>query len=375
MTDDRIQKGLEHDARITKQRVPENMTGDEIKAVAASLRAFMNEHGLSQGKVAALLGVDRSMVGAFVGRRGYRGNVQKLAKKIVNLINSVDRKCRQARHGAYVETAVAKKIFTLVTQTEAFSISEGKVGIIIGDGGHGKSVCLRQFAEANKNTMYIELDATMSSTAIFGEIAKRLKLNSSGTVAAICKRVVGGLKCRNVIVILDEASSLEVKQLNQLRQIVVVKGRCPLILAGNGDLLKTVIQRSSKCGYESLDQLTSRVMAVLNLDELASDRDGGLYTAEEIRKLYEFGGLRLTTDAVGTLRRICKTPKSGRLRTCSHIITALHTSGAVREKGYIDGKTIVAAINQLHLPVMVRLPFTGDTMTESEAGQAIAAAG
>ena len=236
-------------------------------------------------------------------------------------------------------------------------------------------MCLREFAEANKNSIYIELDAMMSSTAIFGEIAKRLKVNVSGTVAAISKRVANGLKCKNMIVILDEASSLSVKQLNQLRQIIVVKGRCPLVLAGNADLLKTVMQRSAKRGYESLDQLTSRVMAVLNLDELSSDKDGGLYTAEEIRKLYEFGGLRLTPDAVDTLRLICRTPKSGRLRTCSHIIAALHTSGAVRDLGYINGKIIIAAIEQLGLPVKVRLSFTSGIMAEAEAGQAIATAG
>jgi hypothetical protein len=90
-------------------------------------------------------------------------------------------------------------------------------------------------------------------------------------------------------------------------------------------------------------------MSVLNLDELASERDGGLYTPDDIRKLYEHGGIRL--------RHICKTPKSGRLRMCSNIIAALYTANVVRERGYIDAAFIISAIQQLQLPVQARLPL------------------
>jgi len=371
MTDKNIQKGLEYDARVVKERVPEQVTDDEIKRVKASLRVFMAEYKLSRGKVAEMLGVSSTMVYHFLGK-GYKGNLRKLINKIINLINSVDRKGRPEKQKPFVQTKIAKLIGTLITQAEAFSIDEGTIGLIIGDGGHGKSLCMRQYAKANHNSIYIELDDTMSSTSIFAEIARRLKVNVSSHMATMTRRIISALKCRNLIIMLDEASGLTVKQLNQLRQIIVVKSRCPLILAGNSDLLKTVIQRTTRRGHESLDQFTSRLMAVLNLDELASDKDGPVYTAADIRNLYEYGGIRLTSDAVSTLKRICETPKSGRLRTCSHIIAALHTAKVVGEKGYIDTAMVLSAIEQLQLPIKEWLPLVvAEDVMESHAGDKV----
>ena len=373
MKDTKIYKSLERDARLVKERVPEQVTDEEIKRVKASLRLFMAEYDLSRGKVAEMLGVSGTMVYHFLGK-GYKGNLRKLINNIINLINSVDRKGRSEKQRPFVKTKIAKLIGTLITQAEAFSIDEGTIGLIIGDGGHGKSLCMRQYAKANHNSIYIELDDTMSSTSIFAEIARRLKVNISSSMAPMTRRIISALKCRNLIIMLDEASGLTVKQLNQLRQIIVVKSRCPLILAGNSDLLKTVMQRTTKQGYESLDQFTSRLMAVLNLDVLASDRDGPLYTAEDIRKLYEYGGIRLTSDAVDTLKRISRTPKSGRLRTCSHIITALHTAKAVDEKGFIDKAMILSAIEQLQLPVKSWLPLAiAEDVSESDSDKKVVA--
>lgn len=359
-----VGQGLEQDAELIKKRIPEELTEDAIREVADSLQAFMRENDLSRGKVAELLGVSRTMVSQFIGK-GYTGNVARLVNKVVRLINSTDKKQRHGQYVGYVETTVAKQIGALVTQTEAFSTDEGRIGLIIGDGGHGKSICLRAYVEANQNTVYLELDATMSSRYIFAEIARSLKIGVGGATALVARRIAQTLKCRNLIVIIDEASSLTVKQLNQLRQVIVVKGRCPLILAGNQQLQQTVMQRRTTREHESLDQFTSRLMCVLNLDESASDRNGGLYTAEDIRKLYEYGGIRLTGDAVATLRSICRTPKSGRLRTCSHIIAALHTANLVVEHSCITGGLIISAIEELQLPVKVWLPvMAGGGLTD-----------
>ena len=368
-----VKQGLERDAEVIKERVPDELTEDAVREVVSSLRAFMRENDVSQGRTAELLGVSQTMVSDFLGK-GYKGNVGKLVNKVVQLINSTDRKRR--RHGGFVETTIAKQIGALITQTEAFSIDEGRIGLIIGDGGHGKSLCLREYVKANKNTVYLELDATMRSHHIFADLARELKVNASGATAVVAKRIADALRCRNIIVIIDEASSLDVKQLNQLRQVIAVKGRCPLVLAGNQQLQQTVMQQRTKREHESLDQFTSRLMGILNLDEIASDRDGGLYTAEDIRKLYEYGGIRLTGDAVSTLRSICRTPKSGRLRTCSHIVAALHTSGPVLAEGSIDAQVIISAIEQLSLPVKVWLPImTGRGTADDEQGISTAKAG
>jgi len=355
MKDNLIQQGLEQDARRVKERILMAAQDEKIQAAATDLKIFMKEHNWTQGYVAAKLGVSTAVINQFLKSK-YKGKLDELVNKVTNLLESLERKQRHAKNKPFIETSVAKKIHTLITQTEAFSDDEGKIGLLIGDGGHGKSHCLREYAKANRNTVYVELDDAMNPTTMFNEIAERLGIMENGSLAIITRRLIEHLRNRHIIIILDEAAGLRVKQLNQLRQIIVVKCKCPLILAGNVDLLKTIMQPTTYRGHESLDQFTSRLMCILNLDDQASNKDGGLYTPDDIRKLYEYGKIRLTSDAVKTLRKICKTPKTGRLRTCSHLIAALHTAGVVNKTGQIDSELILAAIEQLDLPVRTRLP-------------------
>jgi len=374
MTDKNIQQGLENDARVVKERIPMNLTKQKADNVAKSLREFIDERDWTRKKVARMLDVGETKLSLFLnGKYEATKGLEELINKGVNLINSYNRKERRVRNKPYIETTVAVKISTLIKQTESFSDDEGKIGLIVGDGGHGKSHCMRQFAEANKNALYVELDDAMTSTLMFAEIAARLNIDSSGSLASVTRRLIENLQNRYIIIMLDEASSLRVKQLNQLRQIIVIKSRCPLILAGNRHLLDTVMQPTTRRGFESLDQFTSRLMAVLDLDAKASAKDGGLYTPADIRKLYEYGGIRLTTDAVGTLRKISKAPRSGRLRTCGHIIAALHISNHedVIKKKQINAELIRAAIDQLDLPVKVRLPLATETGDEQEEAAAV----
>ncbi len=350
-----LQKSLEADARLVDEFWPEQPTPADVQRVAEALKQLMADHEYTAAQVGKWIGYSATTIRLFV-RGAYHGDAMTVAGKAVGLINGVRRKDRRTGNHVFIETAVARKIFTLVTQTEAFCDSEGRIGLLIGDGGHGKSYCLQEYAKGSRNAAFVMLDATMSSKMIFGAIASAIKVDPSGSLAAVSDRLGKSLRERHVIVLLDEASSLSVKHLDQLRQVVVVRGGCPLILAGNGDLLRTVNQSSERQGYESLDQFRSRLMATCNLDELASDDGGGLYTVEDVRRLYDFGGLRLTADAVNTLRSFCRTPKSGRLRTCTHIIAALHTAQEIAAAGYIDRAAILSAITALQLPVSHWLP-------------------
>lgn len=350
-----ISKGLEQDARRVKERILMGAQHEKAQQAAASLKSFMEDHNWTQAGVAKKLGISTAVINQFLQNK-YQGNLDEITNKVINLLNSFDRKDRRVKNKPFIDTTVAKEIHTLITQTEAFSEDEGKVGLLIGDGGHGKSHCLREYARVNRNTVYVELDDAMNPTTMFNEIADKLGINTVGSLAAITRQLIKYLEDRHIIIILDEASHLRVRQLSQLRQIIAVKCKCPLILSGNRDLLKTIMQPTTRRGYESLDQFTSRLMKTLNLDDKASDKDGGLYTIKDIRNLYEYGGIRLTKDAVNTLRNICKTPQAGRLRTCSLLVAALHTAKVVSETGQIDSDCVLAAIDQLDLPIKHRLP-------------------
>jgi DNA transposition AAA+ family ATPase len=373
--DKSIQEGLEQDARRVQERMPDKMTKQVILDVRLRLQEFLARPGWSQKKVGQAVGFrDGSVISSFL-KSNYKGDVEGLVKKLHRLMESNARRERRPHKKEFIQTAVAKQILAVIEETEAFSDEqEGKIGLIIGDSGHGKSRCLRHYANVNQNSIYVELDDGMTSTMMFAEIAKKLHLNDSGSRAAITRRLIEALQNRHIIIMLDETSLLSARELNLLRQIIVVKSRCPLILAGNRQLVNTVMQPTTKQGGESLDQFTSRLMCILDLDAMADNKDGGLYTTEDIRKLYEYGGIRLTRDAVQMLRKITKTPRSGRQWTCSIIIVACHLSKKVQKAGRIDSIFIISAIKQLRLPVKERLPVVIEEVSEEEQEKKPAAA-
>jgi len=344
--------------------MPEKMTQQAIVDVALRVRDLMGKEEWSLRRVAEMIDVSRSTLSLFM-RGKYKGDSKSIAAKLHQLLESCARRTRTPCGKAFVETTIAKEILDLILHADKFSNEqEGKIGVVIGDSGHGKSTCLRQYAEVNKNTVYVELHDAMTSAMVFAAIARRLGLDPTGPRSEIAERLIENLANRHIIIILDEASHLSVAKLNLLRQVISVKARCPLILAGNRKLLNTINQPITKRGCESLDQFNARVIRTLDLDATAGSRNRGLYSAADIRRLYEYGGIKLTGGAVSLLQAIARTPGSARLHTCRNIITACHLSPVVRQAGHINPQYIVSAVEQLDLPGKAQLPVYADSAAE-----------
>jgi|GEM_PF-776893 len=381
MIDRSIQKALEQDAQIISERIPTVMEQKEAQVII-DFKDFLEARKISQTKAAKMMDVSSTQLSQVLAKK-YEGRLGDILNKMVHLMNSITRRERNVRNKPYVETSVAKKIEAVIKHTDGFSREEGKIGLIIGDSGHGKTRCLEAYAAVNKSVIYVELHRGMKTTMIFAEIAKRIGgIITYGFLSTITQGIITKLSNMRSIIVIDEASFLNVYQLDLLRQIISVKSRCPMILAGNSDLLKTVLSPTTKRGCESLDQFSSRLMQILNLDEDASSGDGGLYTADDIRKLYDGSGIKLTTDGIKTLRAICKTPHTGRLRICSVVIDALFISRPYMESQKkqreleVDAELILSAIKQLRLPVKERLPVAVFDRDETETErQAVAKAG
>lgn len=377
MTENPIRRGLEQDAQIISERKPEPMSQTTKQNImmeyAERLKAFMADNDISQKQMAKLIGQSATTVNQLL-KANYKGDVEKMISKVVEVINSYDSRSRHKGSG-YVETTIAMAIGGLIKNVDGYSgDNEGCIGVVIGDSGHGKSECLRQYAKVNQHGYYIQLDDSMGTRDIFAAIGRAVGTTESGLKSVIARRIIDKLCDRHAILFIDEASSLNVSVLNQLRQVIVDQSACPMILSGNADLLKTIESGRSRKGYESLDQFQSRMLRVLNLDEIASNGDGGLYSPKDMQKLYQYGGIKLAKSAIKTLRKICCVPQTGRLRTCNKIIAALHTSSIVKKEGSIDGELIIAAISELRLPVERKLPLIRNKEISEPSQQQLAQA-
>lgn len=351
-----IKQSFELEARQITERIPMDNTQADIQQAIEKLNDFIHQRKLTLTEVSYKIGVSSAQLSQFKNGK-YKGDLTSLINKVYNYINTVVKREQRAQKG-FVDTSVAKTIYAFIAQVATMSETDGRIGLIVGDAGHGKSMCLRAYATSNLNSYYVMLDAMMTTKRMIGAIAEAVGVDSSGSRDAIVERLIKKLKNREVVIMLDEGSSLDVSKLDQLRQVIADKCGCGLIIAGNHHLLTTVKDDSCRRGYESLDQFNSRLLGTIDLDLLANvdPDDGGIYSEEDIVRLFTYGGIKLSKDAVEILREICQNHKSGRLRTCATIISALHLLPMVKESGKINAELIVAAIEELKLPVAEHLP-------------------
>lgn len=356
-----LQQWMEQEARKIMVRMPKNMNDpDEMRLFIESVQAFVAKTGISQTTLAQEIGVSATALSQFLGGK-YPGKAESIAKGLAEFINRSFRRQRRSKEPDYIETTVAKRILAAIKVTEQFTTRrEGRICLIVGDAGHGKTKCLEQYAAVNPLAYYVKLADKMSAAAMMSRIAEALKLESDGGLKRLVDDLTRELQKREITLILDEAAGLDVGRLNLLRQVITENG-CTLVLAGNTHLLKTINESSVKRGNECLDQFRSRMLTSLNLDEMArqSDGEGGLYSVDDIRRLYAEGGIRLSGDAERLLMSIAACPQTGRLRTCSVIIASINTSrqakaGRIAE---ITPELILDTIEQLGLPVGPYLPM------------------
>lgn len=350
-----IQQWMSTEAQRIMVRIPKDINNpDEVRLFVDAVHKFVRDTGISQSALAAEIGVSGTAMSQFLAGK-YPGKAESIVRGLGEFINRSCRRQRRSKEPDFVETSVAKRILSAIRVTEQFTTRrEGRICLIVGDAGHGKTKCLEQYAAANPLARYIKLCDKMSAAAMMSRIARSLGLSDDGGLKRLVDELIGHLKSREMTIILDEAAGLDVGRLNLLRQVIVESG-CTLVLAGNTHLLKTINDSSVRRGNECLDQFRSRMLTSVNLDEQAqrSPGDGGLYTVSDIRRLYAEGGVRLNGGAEGLLLSIARCPLTGRLRTCSVIVASINTSRNARD-GRITEITedlILDTIRQLGLPV------------------------
>jgi DNA transposition AAA+ family ATPase len=370
MNEKLLQKWMEQEARKIMVRIPQNLNDpDQVRLFVETVKKFVTDTGISQTALAQEIGVSGTALSQFLAGK-YPGKIESVVKGLAEFINRSCRRSRRSKEPDYVETTVAKRILAAIRVTEQFTTPhEGRICLIVGDAGHGKTKCLQQYAKVNPLATYVKLCDKMSAAAMMSRIAEALKLDADGGLKKLVDDLTKELRQREVTIILDEAAGLDVGRLNLLRQVIVENG-CTLVLAGNTHLLKTLNESSMRRGNECLDQFRSRMLMALNLDEMAKDtpKDGGLYGVEDIRKLYADGGIRLTGGAEGLLMSIARCPLTGRLRTCSVIVASINTSRQARDGriSEISAELILDTITQLRLPVGPYLPMAIERAAAAE---------
>lgn len=232
-----------------------------------ALQNFIKETGMSQSKVAPLVGVSTATISQYL-KGEYKGDVAAIDKKVAEMLDRQADKARDVK-ADFVETPTAKDIFDVCAMAHAMA----DINLVIGEAGLGKTVSLKEYARRVDNVVMIEVEPTYSPKVLLVELCNRLGIvpsrNNHDNVTAIVEKLKGSDK----LLIIDEAELLNLRSLEIVRRIHDM-AKVGVVLAGMPRLRANL--RGKRGEYK---QLYSRIGFVKDLSDRLPDNDMAMLCA------------------------------------------------------------------------------------------------
>lgn len=234
------------------------------------LQNFKDSQGLSQAKLATMLGVSSATVSQYLGGT-YSGDIQSLDKKVRELVERAKDKARDIK-ADFVPTTTAKKIMDVCGMAHAMN----DINLVIGEAGLGKTMALKQYAKTVENVVLIETDPTFSPKVLLVELCNKLGIvptrNNHDNTTAVIEKLAGSER----LLIIDEAELLNYRCLEIIRRIHDKSG-VGVILAGMPQLRSNL--RGKRGEYK---QLYSRVGFACDIKNRLPDEDVAMLAASAL---------------------------------------------------------------------------------------------
>ncbi len=202
----------------------------------------------SQSEIAKELGISAGQLSAFIG--GTYKTPHTLIPKIEALLAKNESRKLAPKAPPFALTNVSKRVMDAIEYCHL----QGKIGVIYGDAGIGKTMGIRKYCEENPMAISITISpayATMSGVndLISDQIGVREK-----NARRIYSEIVNRLKGSGRVIIIDEAQHLTKKTLEHLRSISDEAG-VGICLVGNEE----VYSRLKGSGKADFAQIFSRI--------------------------------------------------------------------------------------------------------------------
>lgn len=246
-----------------------------------ALKQYIEQTGISQSKVATLLGVSTATVSQYL-KGTYNGDVEGVDKKVAEMLDRQADKAKDVKSD-FVETATALDIFSVCQMAHAMA----DINLVIGEAGLGKTVTLKQYAKTVDNVILVEVEPTFSPKVLLVELCNRLGVVPSRSNHDNVTNIVEKLKGSDKLLIIDEAELLAYKSLEIIRRIHDM-AKIGVVLAGMPRLRANLHGKNGE--YK---QLYSRIGFFHDMGEELSEEDIGMLTAATIgtsefnEKLYQ----------------------------------------------------------------------------------------
>lgn len=307
---------------------------EEMEAIRASVRAIIENEGLTQTAVAKDAGI---AYGTFTGwlAGNYQGNNDKVAGQVqIWLVSREEKKRATAqvpRAPGFIVTPSAARF----TETLRFAQVMPEIAVIAGGAGIGKTVSARNYTETTSNVWLATMDpSTANVNPMLTEIAAVLGLiekNCAKLPRAIGDKISG----TGGLLIVDEAQHLNTVALDMLRALYD-RHQVGIALIGNEAVYARLEGGSRKAAFAQLfSRIGERVtQARPKADDMcALIKAWGVTDKEEIRLLKAIaakpGALRGMTKVLQLATMLAA--GSGAERDIRHIRAAWNRHTATAE--------------------------------------------
>lgn len=287
-----------------------------------ALRKYLKETGKSQSKGAAALGISSGAISQFLA--GTYPTPDAIIKKVESLVALHEEKIQAPKEPPYVETSVSRQVIQTITYCQL----QGKIGVVYGDAGIGKTEAMKAYVRSHPESIAITINPVYSSMSGVNDLlAEQLGVRER-TSRRIYADIVGRLKESGRVMIVDEAQHLTKKTLDYIR-CISDESRIGVCFIGNEE----VYSRLKGSGKSEFAQLFSRI-----------GMRRPLYTSNlqkaDIEKV--FAGAELDAGTIDFLHAISRT-KYG-LRGAVNVF--VNTAAAF---GYVNGAGIVRMAKEMNI--------------------------
>ncbi len=260
----------------------------EVKEAIDWLKNYISNSGKTQSAVAAELGISSGALSSFLA--GSYKAPHTILPKVENLIEITEKKREISLNDPpFVETNISRMVQTAIK----YSHLRGRISVVYGDAGIGKTQAFRDYLSHNSLAIGITISPTYASiTGVNELLAEQLSVRER-VARKITNEIVTRLRDSGRVIIIDEAQHLTVRALNHIRCISDEAG-IGICLIGNEE----VYSKLKGSGKADFAQLFSRI----GMKEPVSINH---ITRDDVTKV--FGIADLDKDAIEVLFKICRT--------------------------------------------------------------------
>lgn len=250
------------------------------------LRKYMEDTGKNQTTVAKELDISSSRMSSFLS--GTYKTPHTVIPKVQELLQMREKKKVAPKEPEYRETSISMTVLNTIKYCHV----QGKVGVVYGDAGIGKTMAFNQYLKENSLAVGITISPTYASITGVNELLGEQLGVRERVARKITKEIVTKLKGSGRVIIIDEAQLLTTRTLNHLRCLSDESG-VGLCLIGNLEVY-TRLKGTGKADFAQLFSRLGMAKPVMTINLTQADVNN------------VFGDYDIDQDSLNILYHICQ---------------------------------------------------------------------